>query len=144
MNFLFAFVHFIAFGQLLRRPGLTTARFSSTDQFSDLYPFQKSCPGVSITPTLYSIISTPSIRGHKQIYTWLVLDLAAAVPLSIPSGSRIPATWPSWTRLRVRAAMRAAPTPEPSSAGRISIGSWPLPRALPSRPPSQSRISLSA
>lgn len=39
------------------------------------------------------------------------------------SGCRIPATLPSLTRFSVKAAINAAPTPLPSSAAKISMGS---------------------
>ena len=39
------------------------------------------------------------------------------------SGCKMPARLPSFTRFNVSAAINAAPTPEPSSAGKISIGS---------------------
>lgn len=56
-------------------------------------------------------------------------------PFNIASGSLIPAFCPSRTLFNVNAAISAAPTPLPSSAGKISIGSFL---------PVQSRISLSA
>lgn len=94
-------------------------------------------PVFQVTPCLQRYPSPRWVLTSTQFVTGLQ-------SFAICSGFLMPTVLPSCRRLMVNAAIKAAPTPEPSSAGKISTGSLPRPRRLPSRPVSQSRISFRA
>jgi hypothetical protein len=84
----------------------------------------------SCIPSYHNLIETQCFINQPCTHPFTfccVLQYTALQAIHLKfSGCKIPAILPSATRLRVRAAINAAPTPEPSSAGRISIGSSSL------------------